>query len=75
MVPAFGDLQPCWGKVVTAQRDMCTFSEPEISMYDPMGIFGALVWALRLAGKGENSSSEEAKERVSIETLGKRTER
>lgn len=74
MVPAFGDLQPCWGKVVTAQRDMCTFSEPEISMYDPMGIFGALVWALRSAGKGENPSSEEAKERVSVETLGKRTE-
>lgn len=38
----FKDVTTCWGKVVTIQCGTCTFSEPEISMHDLMGIFGTL---------------------------------
>ena len=34
-------------------------------MYKAMGILGALGWALRCAGKGENAGSEEDKDQHS----------
>lgn len=35
------------GKSRYNMKDTCTFSEPEISMYNVLGIWGALGWALR----------------------------
>lgn len=78
MVSALKYLTSCWGKVVTTQSDTCTFAEPEIPIYNLMGIFGALRCAQmgwergkpRLRRKLQKGSAQKHQERGGLESQG-----